>query len=147
MLVREIMTRGVETASPGQAIGDAAKQMDDLNVGVLPVSDHGRLVGMITDRDLTVRATAAGKGPTDCRVGDIMTTEIDCCFEDESLDAAVEKMEARQIRRLPVLSRDGELVGMLSLGDLATHRGSRRAAAEVLERVSEPSEPDRAATG
>lgn len=145
MLVRELMTRGAESVSPGHAIGDAAKRMDDLNVGLLPVCEGGRLVGVITDRDVTVRATAAGKGPADCRVGDVMTADVDCCFEDDALEAAVAKMEARQIRRLPVLSRDGELVGMLSLGDLATHRGGRRAAAEVLERVSEPSEPDRAA--
>src|SRR5690606_21972803 len=131
--------------SPAHAIGDAAKRMDDLNVGSLPVCADGRLVGMITDRDLTVRATAAGKGPSDCRVGDIMTAQVDCCFEDESVDEAARKMEARQIRRLAVLDRDGGLVGILSLGDLATNGGGQRAAAEALERISAPSEPDRSA--
>ena len=146
MQVREIMTRDVETASPRHSIGDAARRMDDLNVGALPVCDGQRLVGILTDRDVTVRATAAGKGPDDCSVGDVMTSEVDWCLEDDAVEEAAAKMKARQIRRLPVLSGDHKLVGMLSLGDLATSDGDgRRTAAEALERISEPSEPDRMA--
>lgn len=146
MQVREIMTRSAETVSPGYAIGDAAKRMDDLNIGALPVCDGERLVGIITDRDVTVRATAAGKGPEDCRVGDVMTAEVDWCLEDDFVEQAAAKMKARQIRRLPVLNGERKLVGMLSLGDLATSDGDgRRNAADALERISEPSEPDRKA--
>ena len=146
MQVQEFMTRSVETVSPRHAIGDAARRMDELNVGALPVCDGQELVGIVTDRDLTVRATAAGKGPDDCRVGDVMTAEIDWCFEDDALEEATAKMKARQIRRLPVMNSERKLVGMLSLGDLATSDGEgERAAAEALKRISEPSEPDRKA--
>ena len=146
MQVHEIMTRSVETVSPRHAIGDAARRMDELNVGALPVCDGEKLVGIVTDRDVTVRATAAGKGPDDCRVSDVMSSEIDWCFEEDTLEEATAKMKARQIRRLPVLNSERKLVGMLALGDLATSEGEGgRAAAEVLKHISEPSEPDRKA--
>lgn len=142
MKVSEIMTRAVETVSPGDTIQVAAKMMDELNVGVLPVCDGRRLVGVITDRDITVRATSAGKAPDGCNVAEVMTAEVDWCLEDDAVDEAAEKMQARQIRRLPVVDRDRRLVGILSLGDIATD-AVRGVAAETLKDISQPSRPDR----
>ena len=142
MKVSEIMTRDVETVSPGDTIRTAAKMMDELNVGVLPVCDRQRLVGVITDRDITVRATSAGKAPDGCKVAEVMTAEVDWCLEDDAVDEAAEKMQTRQIRRLPVVDRNRRLVGVLSLGDIATDAG-RGAASETLKDVSQPSRPDR----
>lgn len=142
MKISEIMTREVETVSPGDTIQAAAKMMDELNVGVLPVCDGQRLVGVITDRDITVRATSVGKAPDACKVAEIMTAEVDWCLEDDMVDEAAEKMQARQIRRLPVIDRDKRLVGILSLGDIATDAG-RGVTAETLKDISQPSHPDR----
>lgn len=142
MRVEEIMTRGVQTASPGDTIQKAAALMDQLNVGVLPVCDGRRLCGMVTDRDITVRATSAGRGPGDCKVSEVMSIDVQYCFEDDDLGAAAAQMKSLQVRRLPVINRDKELVGVLSLGDMAT-RGGFGEAAETLREVSDPSEPDR----
>lgn len=142
MRVEEIMTRDVRTASLGDTIREAAEIMDQLNVGALPVCDGRRLCGMITDRDITVRATSAGRGPDECKVSDVMSVDVQYCFEDDDLSAAAEHMKSLQVRRLPVVNRNKELVGVLSLGDMAT-RGGYGEAAETLRQVSDPSEPDR----
>jgi len=141
MRVSEVRTHDVQVVSPADTIQKAAACMDDLNVGALPVCDGERLQGVITDRDITVRATAAGHSPSQCKVGDIMTEEIDYVFEDDEVEDAAEKMKARQIRRLPVVNREKKLVGVLSLGDLAT-KGAGESSA-TLEKVSSPSRPDR----
>jgi CBS domain-containing protein len=123
----------------------AAEKMKQLDVGPLPVCDGERLVGMITDRDITVRATAAGRDPKTTKVRDVMTEEVFYCFEDQDLQDAAEMMERAQIRRLLILNRDKRLVGIVSLGDLAVHTGPEELAdeelAEVLEEVSAPAEP------
>jgi CBS domain-containing protein len=142
MRVAEVMTRDVQTVSPGDTIQKAAAAMDNLNVGVLPVCDGEHLQGVITDRDITVRATAAGHSPTETKVGDVMTDQIDYVFEDDDVEEAANKMKARQIRRLPVIDRDKKLVGVISLGDIATKQGGRQAA-DALQQVSKPSRPDR----
>lgn len=144
MRVREIMTRDPATVAPTDTLAAAARRMDDLNVGALPVCDGTRLVGIVTDRDVTVRATAAGMAPDAVTVEEVMTTEPDWCFEDEPVEEAERRMQDRQIRRLPVLSRDQRLVGILALGDIATDSDRPDEAAETLERISEPSRPDRA---
>src|SRR3546814_11841135 len=90
------MTRSVETVTPDLTIHTAARMMDDLNVGVLPVCDGTRLIGVITDRDITVRATAAGLGPAECRVGDVMTEELRWCLEDAPIDEAPRRPEQRR---------------------------------------------------
>lgn len=146
MRVADIMTKDVQTISPSDTIQKAATAMDNLNVGVLPVCDGARLRGVITDRDITVRATAAGHVPGECKVGDIMTDEVDYVFEDEDVESAADKMKERQIRRLPVIDHDKRLVGVVSLGDLATKAGDQPAG-EALERVSSPSRPDRGKRG
>jgi CBS domain-containing protein len=144
MKIREVMTRDPEVVRPEATIQDAARKMDDLNVGALPVCDGERLLGMITDRDITVRATSAGKAPAECRVKEVMTAEVDWCFEDDSVADAAEKMQKRQIRRLPIVDRDKRLVGIVALGDLATDLDKPKKVAATLEKISEPSRPDRA---
>ena len=118
MRVSEAMTRDVRVATPGQSIRDAAKTMAEIDAGVLPVGDNDRLIGMITDRDIAVRAVAAGKGP-DTPVRDVMSAEVKYCYEDDDIDNVAKNMGDIQLRRLPVISRDKRLVGILSIGDLA----------------------------
>jgi len=142
MRVDAIMTRDIQTAMPGDTIQKAAALMDQLNVGALPVCDGGRLCGMITDRDITVRATSAGRSPHDCTVADVMSVDVQYCYEDDELRDAAAHMKSLQVRRLPVVNRANELVGLVSLGDMAT-RGGYGEAAETLRDVSNPSEPDR----
>jgi CBS domain-containing protein len=141
MKIADVMTRDVQVILPDRNVRDAAKLMDDLNVGVLPVCDGERLVGMVTDRDITVRATAAGKDPDSTRVREIMTEVVRWCFEDEDIRDVVQTMGDVQIRRVPVVDRNKRLVGIVALGDLATDRAE--GADEALRRISEPSEPDR----
>ena len=139
MKVSEIMTRGVEIASPDDTIQQAASRMAELDAGVLPVGEGDRLVGMLTDRDIAVRAVAQGKGP-DTKVREAMTPEVRYCFEDEDLDAVVRNMGENKVRRLPVLGRDKRLVGIVSLGDVALYADSGQTDAAV-SAVSEPGGP------
>jgi CBS domain-containing protein len=141
MRVGEVMTRDVAVVSPYATLREAARRMDNLNVGALPVCDGRRLVGIVTDRDIVVRATAAGAAPDLTRVHDVMTDDVMWCFEDDDVEEAEEEMARVQIRRLPVVDGRKRLVGMLSLGDLATDRAPR--ADDTLRSISEPSEPDR----
>jgi CBS domain-containing protein len=144
MRVSEVMTRGAECARPGDTITQAAERMKRLDVGALPVcGDNDRLTGMITDRDITVRATAEGCDPSLTCVSDVMTQGIDYCFEDEEVRDAARKMQDKQIRRLPVLNRDKRLVGIVSLGDLAVDTGDEKLAGNTLEAISEPAIPAR----
>ena len=118
MRIRECMTRKVAIASPSDTLCDAAIQMAECDAGVLPVGEDDRLVGMITDRDIAIRAVAKNLGP-DTPVREVMSQEVLYCFEDEDVRHVAENMGEQQIRRLPVLSRDKRLVGIVSLGDLA----------------------------
>jgi CBS domain-containing protein len=142
MQLKEIMTRDVEVIHPDATLQQAAEKMDVLDVGPLPVCDGTRLVGLLTDRDITVRATSAGQDPNATRVRDVMTRDVIYCFEDEDVSEAAWVMEDRQIRRLVVLDRDKNLAGIVSLGDLAVDTGDERLSGEVLARVSESSRPD-----
>jgi len=136
MQLKDIMTPEVERIQKDENLQTAAQRMKALNVGMIPIYDSDRLVGMLTDRDITVRATAAGCNPATTPVGQVMTPEVVYCFEDQSVEEAAKIMEDKQIRRLMVLNRDKRLVGVVSLGDLATHTGTRRAAGEALEEIS-----------
>jgi CBS domain-containing protein len=138
MQLNDIMTEYVEVIAPEISIEEAAKQMRSLNVGVLPVCNGSRLVGMLTDRDLTIRALAEGRDPKITTVEEVMTSEVAYCFEDQDTEEAEQVMEKNQIRRLPVLNREKLLVGIVSLGDFATKDDENRAG-ETLERVSESS--------
>ena len=144
MQVNEVMTRGVACVRPNDTIAAAAQKMKDLDVGVLPVcGDHDRLVGMITDRDITTRATAGCCDPGGTCVRDAMTPHIVYVFEDQDVKEAARLMEENQIRRLVVLNRDLRLVGIISLGDLAVKTRDEGLSGETLEQVSEPAQPRR----
>ena len=143
MELREIMTRDVEVVSGDASLKEAAVKMKNLDVGAIPVCDGDQLRGMLSDRDITIRATASGRDPTKTKVAEIMSTDIAYCLEDQEVDEAVSLMEVRQIRRLPVLDQDKRLVGIVSLGDIAVHTGDRDLAGETLQEISEPAEPKR----
>ena len=113
--------------------------MAELDTGVLPVGEGDRLVGMLTDRDIAVRTVAQGKGP-DARVRDAMTPAVKYCFEDEDLNDVVHTMAEQKVRRLPVMSREKRLVGIVSLGDVAIYADSKQTDAAV-SAVSEPGGP------
>jgi CBS domain-containing protein len=143
------MSKNVQFISPQESLQRAAQMMDELNVGSLPVCDGERLVGMITDRDITIRATAAGKSPSDAHVDEIMSKDIRWCFEDQPLDEVMIQMADSQIRRVPVVSHDEQhkLVGIVALGDIATKTpdGAQKEDVEQLvEMVSSPSAPAKA---
>jgi CBS domain-containing protein len=141
--IRDVMTsnpQGVETSAP---VVEAARIMKQQDVGPVPVLENGRLVGMLTDRDITVRATAEGKDPNGTPVREVMTPEVVYCFEDDDVREAARKMEEHQIRRLIVLNRDKRLAGIVALGDIAVHAPSDRLAGEITEAVSEPADVER----
>jgi len=140
MQVKDIMTRDVQVIDPDATLAQGASQMRTFDVGSLPVCKEGRLVGMITDRDIAVRSIAAGDDPNAVQVRDVMTPEMVTCFEDQDITEAASKMEANQIRRLVVLNGERKLVGIVSLGDLSVRTGDKELSGEVLEQVSEPGE-------
>lgn len=141
--IQDVMTRDVQRVSPEQTVHRAAQMMDEFNVGSLPVVDGEKLVGMITDRDIVVRSTAAGQAPATTRVGDVMSTDVRTCYANQSVDEVLAQMGDVQIRRVPVIDQNSHsLVGIVSLGDFATkHSGGANSA---LEEISSPSEPERA---
>jgi len=136
MKVCDAMSRDVQIASPKQSIRDAAKMMAKIDAGALPVGENDRLVGVITDRDITIRAVAEGKAPT-TKVRDVMSQEVLYCFDDQELEDIAQNMAEMKIRRLPVVNRDKRLVGIISLADLAR----REDASTTGHTVSEISEP------
>jgi len=139
MQVREIMTHNVEVISPSDTLEHAARKMEELNIGPLPVCEGNRLMGLLTDRDITVRATAAGCDPKTTLVGDAMSLEVITCYEDQDVREASKLMKERQVRRLLVLNRANDLVGIVSLADLATEAPASGQPGEVLTKVSQPS--------
>jgi len=143
MHVSEVMTRHVEVIDSDAPLKEAASKMKTLDVGLIPVCDGDKLRGLLTDRDITVRGVAEGYDPSKTKVADIMSTDLAYCFEDDEIDAALNLMEKRQIRRLPVISRQKQLVGIVSLGDLAVHTGQKARVGETLEEVSQPASPKR----
>lgn len=136
MQVSEAMTNDVKIANPNQSIGDAARLMAQIDAGVLPVGENDRLVGMITDRDIAIRAVGADKGPR-TPIREIMSKEVMYCFEDDDLDDIVQNMADIKLRRLPVLNHEKRLVGILSLGDIALTDGAA-SAGSALCGISEP---------
>lgn len=143
MQIKEIMTRNVEVITPDTSLREAAEKMRDLDVGSLPVCDGMRLQGMLTDRDITIRATAEGRDPAATSAADVMTGQIFYCYEDQDVAEAARSMEAKQIRRLPIVNQDKKLVGILSLGDLAVDTGRQKLAGEALTEISRPARPER----
>ena len=137
MQVSQILTREVETIGPGTTVKEAAQRMRSMDVGSLPVCDGRRLLGMVTDRDITIRITAEGRDAANTPVRDAMTPDVSYVFEDQDVNDAARVMRERQIRRLPVVDREKHLVGIVSLGDIAT-TGDERLSGDALERISEP---------
>jgi CBS domain-containing protein len=140
--IADVMTRGVRSMRPEDSVQFAAQAMDELNVGALPVCDGDRLVGMVTDRDITVRCVAQGLPGESTQLEQVLSGNVRFCREDQTVDEAVEMMQAAGIRRLPVVDSTQKLVGIVSLGDIAV-KGSPDLASEALEGVSFPAEPDR----
>jgi len=137
MVVSQIMTPHAECTSPSATLQSAAQRMKELDVGSLPVCQNDRLVGIITDRDIAIRAVADGMDPATTHVEFVMTRGVACCFEDQDIGEAADMMESRQIRRLIVLNHDNRLVGIISLGDLAVRGRDQELSAEALECISE----------
>ena len=119
MKVKDIMTRDVVVAAPGDNLQRAAQLMEQNDFGMLPIGENDRLVGMLSDRDITIRAVARGLVPDKAEVRDVMTSDVKYVYDDESIEDAARNMESLQVRRLPVLNREKRLVGIISLGDLS----------------------------
>lgn len=136
MDIKEIMTSDPQYIDPGATVQEAAAMMKTLDVGLVPVGDGRRLHGMLTDRDIVIRACAKGLVPAATRVMDIMTPEVIYAYEDQPVDEAVRLMEENQIRRLIILNRDKKMTGVVALGDLATRTPETGKKAEALEAVS-----------
>jgi CBS domain-containing protein len=143
MRIAAIMTRDPEIVRPDGFLKDAALRMQQLDVGMLPISDGHQLVGMLTDRDITVRATAKGRDPTTTQIREVMTPEVVYCLEDQEVSEAAKLMQEKQIRRLPILNQEKRLVGIVSLGDVAVHSGAEKIISKTIKEVSEPAEPNR----
>lgn len=138
MKVKEAMTRDVRIASPSETIRQAARTMAEIDAGAIPVGENDRLVGMITDRDIAVRAVASGKSP-DTPIRDVMSTEGICyCFDDQEIGEVAVSMADVKVRRLPVVNRDKRLVGILSLGDISLADKQGQPAGEALRAICEP---------
>lgn len=142
MKIQEIMTPNPRCVAPSDSITRAAQVLRELDVGAVPVCDNDRVSGILTDRDISIRAVADGRDPNRTTVREVMSQGVSFVFEDQDVEEAVHRFEHDQIRRLPVLNRDKRLVGIVSLGDLATdtdpHWGG-----EVLKEISEPAHPNR----
>jgi len=136
------MTRDIEFIHESDTIADTARKMKELNVGVIPVFDENRLVGVITDRDITIRGVAGGLDPDSTKVGQIMTKDVISCTEDDDVSEAIKMMQVNKIRRLIVRDDQNKVVGIIALGDLAVNL-SECLVGEALRDVSEPARPQR----
>jgi CBS domain-containing protein len=137
MKVSEVMSRHVDIVAGDATLSDAAKMMSKYDVGSLPVKKGSQLVGIITDRDIVVRALSQDKDPAHTTVNEIMSLDPEFCTEEESLEQVAEQMKARQIRRLPVLDDNKNIIGMVSLSDILV-KGPKKTGCEVAGKVSEP---------
>jgi CBS domain-containing protein len=136
MKVRDAMHKKVEWAQPTDTVQNLARRMREYDIGAIPIGENDRLIGMVTDRDIAVRAVANGRDSSALTARDVMTKGIVYCRDDEDLEDAVRIMEQKQIRRLPVIDDKKRMVGMLSLGDIS-HAASRQLTGEVVAAVSE----------
>ena len=141
MQVQQIMQTAIRFADPNMTIRDAARSMRADNIGALPVSENGRLVGIVTDRDIVVRAVAEERSPGDTSVRKVMSKGVCYCFEDDDVDEAAGVMAEHQVRRLPVINREKQLVGFITLADLG--RSEEHAAQDALRGISQPTDTER----
>lgn len=135
--ISDIMTRDVQSLAPTDSIVRAAQLMSEINVGVVPVCANGRVLGLVTDRDIVLRGVARGPDCSAVKLSDVMSSDVQVCYQDQDLSQVMVKMGDSQIRRLPVLDREERLVGILSLGDVAVRTDDKRLAS-VLQDISEP---------
>jgi CBS domain-containing protein len=143
MDVSSVMTREVEVVRPDATIQEAAQKMKEIDVGSLPVCDGRKLQGVITDRDVTIRAVAEGRDPKQTRVKDVMTADVVYGRTGQDIVEFADTMAAHQIRRLPIVNDDNDLVGIVALGDLAVDAADEELGGDVLADVSTPSKPKR----
>ena len=137
MKIRDIMSSRVTWAKADDSIGHAARQMAEQDVGALPIVDGGRVIGMVTDRDIAVRGVA-GRTPAEAPVRQIMTEDVTTCSPDDNLESALELMSNEQVRRLPVCDPDGKLVGIVTLADAAHRDPDKSEVGEALDEICEP---------
>jgi CBS domain-containing protein len=146
--VADVMTRDVRTMGPDDSVVDAARCMDELNVGVIPVCEDGRLVGIVTDRDIVVRGVAQQGEVRSMKIADVMSAHVRCAREDDEVDKVLSEMAEAQIRRVPVVDGDQRIVGIVSLGDIAAKNPDDEIdVAMSLGDISSPAEPDRSEAG
>jgi CBS domain-containing protein len=136
MKAGQIMIRKLSVVSPDDTVESAALLMARVNAGILPVRSGNRVVGLITDRDIVVRAVAAGKPVATCTGDDVMTEEVHYCLEDDTVEDVAKRMGELGVRRMPVFDRDNLLVGIVSLDDMAAHVQSDRTIAEALRKIA-----------
>jgi CBS domain-containing protein len=136
MKVKDVMTKLVEFVRPETTVQEAAGKMKDLNVGPIPVCEGERVLGILTDRDIVVRAVAEGRDARTTRVQDVMTRDVVCCTEDDDVKDAARLMKDHQIRRIVVITASKKLAGIVSLGDIAVDTHDDRMSGDVLEKVS-----------
>lgn len=134
--IADIMTRSIATVRRDETLQVAAKRMQEMNVGSLPVLDGKAVAGMVTDRDIAVRGVAAGMIPQESLVADVMTAEVRVCRADDSIEKVMKEMGDRQVRRLPVLDANNEIVGIVALADIATRQSAHTD--ETLREISTP---------
>ncbi|MCC2679984.1 MAG: hypothetical protein K0R29_2560 [Pseudobdellovibrio sp.] len=137
MLVKQCMIRDVQLGSPETTIKEAAQKMRDGDFGALPIAENDRLIGMVTDRDIVIRAVSEGKDPNSTKVIDCMTKQVLYCYEDQTLEEVAKNLGDNQIRRVPVLSREKRLVGIVALGDIAVSNVSPKKVEETLSDISQ----------
>jgi CBS domain-containing protein len=141
MQVQQIMSKEVHVADPNMTIRDVARRMRADNVGSMPVGENDRLIGMVTDRDIVMRAVAEERSPGNTTVREVMSEGVCYCFEDDDVEQAAQVMAQRQVRRLPVVNRNKRLVGFIALADLG--RSEQAPAKEALKGISEPTDTER----
>ena len=135
---QDVMTKNPATCSSESPVVEAARLMEREGVGAIPVCENGRLEGIVTDRDIAVRVVAGGKDPRQTRISEVMTRDPECVKADEPVDRALEVMESRQVRRIPVIDGGGRLVGIIAQADIATRLNNDDATADVVEAISKP---------
>jgi len=143
MQVSEIMTTNFEMIEATSPLTEAARKMASLNIGLLPVKEGTKLIGLITDRDIVVRAVAERRNPSETQVKDTITPALVCCQDNDDIESAVQLMKDKQVRRLIVCNANKEPVGVLSLGDVAAKTNQDELAGQALESISEPAVPTR----
>jgi CBS domain-containing protein len=136
MRISEIMSRDVQVARPDDSIQNVARQMREIDAGSIPVCDGGGLQGMVTDRDIVIRAVCEGRS-FETPISEVMTPDVEYCYDDDDVKKAADRMAELQVRRLPVLDHDRRLVGIVALGDIA-REGKDKTTGQTLEEISEP---------